>query len=228
MSRVSCPTLVASVESPLLLFPPSCTEVPRVSCPTLVEALSECCCCGCECCCCVCVFSSTLPWAFSSSARTRTSCSLFKLSLQLFCHVLLLWLRRDPKSHTTSETSFHFHWDSVSTNPARFGLLRTQENDSTLISFAILLTATSLLISTSSEVTGMATTTATLILQLQQMALPNSAILRCLSGPKVPFRCHCLHCPATDQVDHRAANPPFLFRGSNFFLACLPKLFSLP
>ena len=79
------------------------------------------------------VFSSTLPWALRSSARTRTSCSLFKLSLQLFSIVLLFFETSDPRSATTSETSFH-----VPRETWLFPLIL--RNDSTLISFAILLT----------------------------------------------------------------------------------------
>ena len=53
-------------------------------------------------------FSSTLPRSFGSSAKARTACSLFRLSLQRFRQVLLLSLTSDHRSLTTLETSFHF------------------------------------------------------------------------------------------------------------------------
>ena len=47
-------------------------------------------------------FSSAVPWAFSSSARTKTSCSLCKIPYN-FCHVLLSFLTSDSKSHLNLE-----------------------------------------------------------------------------------------------------------------------------
>ena len=135
-------------------------------------------------------------------------------SLQAFFADLLpsasLILDQRPQTRPHWRLPSIFHGDLVaSTVSPRFGLNRTQENDSIRVSFAILSTIIQIFFFVMAlfvlivsflftlDLRGNETATTTKILSycdLKQMAIPNSEDHHCLSGPQVPSRCHCLHC----------------------------------
>ena len=149
-------------------------------------------------------------------------------SLQAFFADLLpsasLILDQRPQTRPHWRLPSIFHGDLVaSTVSPRFGLNRTQENDSIRVSFAILSTTVQIFFFVMAlfvlivsflftlDLRGNETATTTKILSycdLKQMAIPNSEDHHCLSGPQVPSRCHCLQLSNTIKSGHSPSLQP--------------------